>query len=444
MKRFLTLIVLGSLACASPVDAAARWTPEKAQAWQREAGWLVGANFAPSTAINQLEMWQEDTFDPETIDRELGWAESLGFNSIRVFLHDIPWKEDRRGYVRRIDRFLEIADRHRIGVMFVFFDSVWDPHPHGGPQQDPVPHLHNSGWAQSPGVDILRDPRRFEQLKGYVQGIIRRYGRDRRVQVWDLWNEPDNNNGNSYRAWEIADKGPVITLLLKKTFEWAQEVDPVQPLTSGVWINDWSDRSKLRAWERVQLDESDVITYHNYGGAADQEKRIAWLRPYRRPLLCTEYMARPMGSTFEVVLPLLKKEGIGAYNWGFVSGKSQTIYPWDSWNKRYTAEPPLWFHDIFRANGTPYLAAEVALIRRLTARPAARRLMLPSGVQAFGRSGVQAFGRSGIQAFGHSGVRAFRHSGVRAFRHSGARRPGDRLPVGARVANSGVSEPASR
>jgi hypothetical protein len=362
------LLLLALLFAGLPAQAAPRWSPEQAQAWYRRTGWLVGCNYAPRTAVNQLEMWQKETFDPATIDQELGWAESLGFNSVRVFLHDQLWSQDPKGFSQRIDQFLKIADRHKIGVMFVLFDSVWDPHPHLGPQRAPTPHLHNSGWMQSPGVEVLRDPEKFETLKGYVQGVLRRFGRDRRVHAWDLWNEPDNNNGNSYRPWEIANKGDVVVPLLEKVFAWAREANPDQPLTCGVWLGDWSAPEKLKPWERVMLGESEVVTYHDYGVLPNQQKRVDWLRRYGRPILCTEYMARPMGSTFEAILPYLKEQNVGAYNWGFVSGKSQTIYPWDSWNKRYTAEPPLWFHDIFRPDGTAYLEEEVRLIRRVTGR----------------------------------------------------------------------------
>lgn len=356
------------LALGRPVAAAPRWSPEKANDWYKKTGWLVGCNYAPRTAINQLEMWQADTFDPKTIDQELGWAESLGFNSVRVFLHDLAWKQDPKGCGDRMEEFLKIADRHHIGVMFVLFDSVWDPHPHIGKQRGPTPHLHNSGWVQSPGAEVLRDPSRHEELKGYVQGVLRRFGKDRRVQVWDLWNEPDNTNGNSYRAWEPNDKANLVLPLLKKVWAWAQEVNPDQPLTCGVWIGEWDTTERLKAWERFQLEESDVITYHNYGKVDEQQKRVEWLRRYNRPILCTEYMARPMGSTFQAILPYLKEQKVGAYNWGFVSGKSQTIYPWDSWNKRYTAEPLEWFHDIFRPDGTAYREEEVRFIRETTGK----------------------------------------------------------------------------
>jgi hypothetical protein len=372
-RSFLCLLLLGALLAGRPAAAAPRWTPEQANAWYQKTGWLVGCNYGPATAINQLEMWQAETFDLETIDRELALAESLGFNSIRVYLHDLLWKQDAEGFAGRIDRFLQAADRRKIGVMFVLFDSVWDPHPHLGRQRAATPHLHNSGWVQSPGAEVLRDPSRHEELKGYVQGLLRRFGKDRRVQVWDLWNEPDNNNGNSYRAWEPPDKGNLVLPLLKKVYAWAQEADPDQPITTAVWLGDWSAPEKLKPWERFQLDESDIITYHDYGNLESQQRRVAWLKRYGRPILCTEYMARPMGSTFESVLPFLKEQNVGAYNWGFVAGKTQTIYPWDSWNRQYTAEPPLWFHDIFRPDGTPYREEEVRLIRRLTGKERADR-----------------------------------------------------------------------
>jgi hypothetical protein len=369
-RYLLFSLVAASLALLAPRPAAAapRWTRDQANAWYRKTGWLVGSNFAPSTAINQLEMWQEDTFDPETIDRELGWAESLGFNSMRVFLHDIPWKQDSRGYMRRIDRFLAIADRHKIGVMFVFFDAVWDPHPHPGRQRSPTPHLHNSGWVQSPGREILENPSRHDELKPYVQGIMRRYARDRRVQVWDMFNEPDNINRPAYVAWEPPNKGDLALMLLKKSYEWAKEVNPDQPITSGVWLGDWVNPDTLKPWEKFQLEESDVISYHNYGPVADQAKRLDALKRYGRPILCTEYMARPFKSDFQTVLPYLKSQNVSAYNWGFVAGKSQTIYPWETWTKRYTAEPDLWFHDIFRKDGTPYIEAEVRAIREVTGK----------------------------------------------------------------------------
>lgn len=370
MKKIFTvlaLIVLQSNCVLRAADASLRWSEAKANAWYAKRQWLVGCNFSPSTAINQLEMWQAGSFDPKTIDRELGWAESLGFTSVRVFLHNLLWQQDARGFIQRMDDFLALAHKHHIGVMFVLFDSCWDPEPKLGTQRDPKPHLHNSGWVQSPGREYLQHPERFEELKAYVVGVIHHFRNDRRIDFWDLYNEPDNKSDQpEYSLLEPADKVESARLLLDKTFHWARDAKPSQPLSSGVWLGPWGDPAKLSAMEQLQLKESDIITFHSYGKPGAVQQCVENLRRYHRPIVCTEYMARPAGSTFNPILGYFRQEHVGAYNWGFVSGKTQTIYPWDSWRKTYTGEPPLWFHDIFRTDGTPYDAQEVAFIRGVT------------------------------------------------------------------------------
>lgn len=375
LAAVLVLLATSSLYIAQPtakggkaVEAESRWPADKAKQWLERQGWLVGCNYTPATAINQLEMWQADSFDPETIDRELGYAERLGLNSLRVFLHHLLWEQDAKGLVQRMDRFLEIAAKHKIGVMFVLFDSCWDPQPKLGKQRAPKPGLHNSGWVQSPGLDVLQDKDKFEALKAYVVGVVGRFRDDQRVQAWDVWNEPDNRNVGSYGKFEPKEKAELVRPLLTKVFAWARTARPSQPLTSGVWVGTWADADKLRPIERVQLDESDVISFHNYANLDQLKECVKNLRRYGRPLLCTEYMARPAGSRFDPHLGWMKEQRVAAYNWGFVDGKSQTIYPWDSWKKAYAAEPKEWFHDIFRKDGTPYRAAEVEYIRRVTGK----------------------------------------------------------------------------
>ena len=359
-RSFLSVAALAALATFA--NAGEQWSKEKAESWYKAQPWPVGSNYITSTAINQLEMWQADTFDPETIDRELGWAEGLGFNTMRVFLHDIPYRDDREGFLRRIDQFLKVADRHKIRPMLVLFDAVWDPNPKAGKQRDPRPHVHNSGWVQSPGRAILEDSTRHDELEGYVKGVIGKFKDDPRVLAWDIFNEPDNPNTSAYGKLEFAEKPRRALELLRKSYAWARSVDPIQPITSGVWVgDDWSDPENLTPVWRFQLDKSDIITYHDYNAWPKHKARIDALRRLGRPILCTEYMARPLGSTFDPILGNLKDEEVGAYNWGFVAGKSQTIYPWDTWTKDYTAEPETWFHDIFRADGTPFGAKEVCV-----------------------------------------------------------------------------------
>lgn len=293
---------------ASPSAAAERWSSQQAGEWHNAQPWLVGCNFIPSTAINQLEMWQADTFDAESIDRELKWANSLGLNTVRVFLHDLPWQEDREAFFERVDRFLDIAARHGIRPMVVFFDGVWDPDPQSGPQRRPRAGVHNSGWIQSPGRVVLADPAKQDALQPYVADVLTRYGRDQRILAWDLFNEPDNDNSNSYGPLELKNKDEVASRLVRLAFQWARAVGPIQPLTVGLWRGPaWNQPDRLNRVHQAALELSDVVSFHEYGPPESMKKRIHELRQYDRPLLCTEYLARGNGSTFQTILPIRRK-----------------------------------------------------------------------------------------------------------------------------------------
>jgi len=347
-----------------------RWTEERANEWYAQQPWLVGANFVPSDAVNELEMWQADSFDSKEIDRELGWAQGIGMNTMRVFLHNLVWEEDPDGFKRRIDQFLAISERHKIRPIFVLFDSCWDPYPKRGAQRPPIPGVHNSGWVQAPGRLMLADPQQYPRLKEYVQGIVGAFAKDDRVLAWDIWNEPDNDNGSSYGKIELPNKTEIVLRLLPQAFAWARDMHPIQPLTSGIWIGDWSSLETMSPMARLQIEQSDVISFHNYSWPEDFEKRVHELDQFHRPLLCTEYMARGAGSTFDTILPIAKRDRVAAINWGLVKGKSQTYLPWDSWQRPYVLqEPTLWFHDVFYEDGRPYREREVELIRNLTQRP---------------------------------------------------------------------------
>ena len=355
-----------------PIFGRQRWTEAQANAWYSHQQWPVGANFIPSTAINQLEMWQATTFDPKTIDRELGWAQGIGMNTMRVFLHNLLWQQDPAGFKQRINVFLSIAARHHIRIIFVLFDSCWDPDPRLGMQHPPIPGVHNSGWVQSPGRAMLENPADYPQLKAYVQGVIGAFANDSRILAWDLWNEPDNTNGSSYGKEEPKDKVQLVLALLPQVFSWARAENPSQPLTSGVWQGDWSSLDELDPMERVQIENSDIVTFHNYGWPEDFEQRVKNLQQFHRPIICTEYMARGVGSLIDTILPLAKKYKVGAINWGLVAGKTQTYLPWDSWQHPYVlSKPVVWFHDIFHSDGRPYRQREAEIIHDLTSgRPA--------------------------------------------------------------------------
>jgi len=324
-----------------------KWSKEKAKAWYAEHDWISGANFIPSTAINQLEMWQEATYDPETIDRELGYAAGIGFNTMRVYLHSLAYKADKASFKKRVKDYLSIADNHDIKTIFVIFDDVWDANPKIGTQRDPKTGTHNSGWMQDPGYPASNEMANSPELKAYVQDIIKTFKDDDRILFWDLYNEPGNNGKNT-------ESLPLLT----NVFKWAREINPSQPLSAGLWS--WG----YKELNTFQAQHSDIITYHDYENADMHRRVIELLKTHDRPMICTEYMARTNDSRFSTTLPMLAKNNIGAINWGLVNGKTNTIYAWDT-PIDSGEEPVEWFHDVFRKDGTPYRQDEVDLIKKL-------------------------------------------------------------------------------
>ncbi len=279
------------------------------------------------------------------IAQELDWAESLGFNILRIYLHNLAWQADSEGLKSRMDVFLNLAHRRSMRAMFVLFDDCWNDNPKIGPQPVPIPGVHNSGWMRSPGSAVALDPSKWNPLERYVEDIVKEFGRDERVAIWDLYNEPA--------------KDELSLPLLREVFGWARAAAPMQPLTSGVWCEN-------KTLNEYQIAASDIISFHNYGDAAHLERMIADLKRHGRPLLCSEYMARTQNSLFQTHLPIFKANHVGCINWGLVSGKTQTIYPWNS--PQGGPEPSLWFHDIFRADGTPFDPQETDCIRSMTGK----------------------------------------------------------------------------
>ncbi|GAB3694503.1 cellulase family glycosylhydrolase [Spirosoma flavus] len=380
MKRLsvFVLLFITTLSLAQQ-SAPGRWTAEKANAWYAKEPFLVGANYIPANAINELEMFQAESFDPATIDKELALAEGLGMNTMRVFLHDLLW-QDAAGFTKRLDQFLGLCAKHKIRPMLVLFDSCWDPHPKLGKQRDPQPGIHNSGWLQSPGADALGDPSQYPRLEAYVKGVVGAFKDDNRILAWDTWNEPDNGNDNSYGQNHLKTELPkdqkidIITRLLPQVFQWTRAAGATQPLTSAPWIfngtHDWSDPAKWTPMEKVQFENSDIISFHQYSTTDDLEKIIPILQKMGRPVICTEYMARGANSKFQTHLPIAKKAKVGMINWGFVAGKTQTFLPWDSWQKPYVngREPAIWFHEVFKTDGTPIDPTETAAIKQSTGK----------------------------------------------------------------------------
>jgi hypothetical protein len=332
-----------------------KWSVERAKKWYSEENWLVGCNYVPYYAGNQLEMWQVDTFDVEILNQELQFAEDIGFNILRVFLHYLLWLEDSIGFKQRIETFLDIADSHKIKIMFVFFDDCWNGYPKLGPQGEPKPGIHNSMWLQCPGQEEVSNRSIYPILKDYVQDIMMTYRDDSRVKIWDLYNEPGqvaNNHQN--------DSLP----LLKEVYKWAREINCIQPLTIGAY--GWGKKIIEENFDLFSFENSDIISFHSYHSIDSFVKTTEKIESIAngRPIICTEYMARTRDSTFKTHLPFMKSKKLGAINWGFVNGRSQTIYPWRS--PLNASKPKIWFHDILEKDGTPFDKEEIDLIKELS------------------------------------------------------------------------------
>ena len=328
-----------------------QWSVEKANRWYKNVGVLKGCNYLPRTATNTTEMWQKETFDPETIDQELGWAQNLRYNSLRVFIQYLVWEDDPDGFCDRLDKFLGVADKHGMTVIPVLFDdcAFGDKlDPYLGPQGNPKPGEYAPFWTPSPGVTRVRDKSKWPLLEKYVKNVMTRFKNDKRVLMWDLYNEAGNGGLGD-------DSFPLV----KAEFDWARQVNPSQPLTVGTaGAQVVPPGGKI---DKLRLELSDINTFHNYSDAESMRKEIAKLRENGRPIINTEWLLRRNGNTVEEILPVFAEMGVGWYNWGLVAGRTQTYMPWGS--KAGEPLPKIWQCDLFYSSGLPYNEQEIELIK---------------------------------------------------------------------------------
>lgn len=339
-----------------------RWSPEEANKWYRGRPWPCGFNYVPASAISYTEMFMDYNFDPALIDRELALSQDIGFNCLRVVLPFVVWEHDPAAFKKRLDAFLGICQRRGLAVMPALFDDcgfgpVSDPI--YGKQPEVVVGWYANGWTPSPGHSLARDVAQWSRLKPYVQDIVGSFHDDPRIFVWDLYNEPTNGGF-----------GDITLALVDRVFDWAREVQPAQPLTVGLYAGD----ARLN---KLCLLRSDIITFHNYGPPAGLEAEITRLQSFGRPVICTEWLNRPLDSTVAGCLPVFERTGAGCLHWGLVNGKTQTHLGW-GWRPG-RGEPEKWQHDLFHGDHRPYDAAELDLFRAAIGR-----------VREAGRPGGQA------------------------------------------------------
>lgn len=342
-----------------------RWSRERAGAWYDAQPWMLGFNYLPRTAVNWTELWQAETFDLATIEQELDWAQRIGFNALRTNLQYLVWQHDAAGMVARLDRFLGAAARRGLRTMLCLFDdcAFSGREPYLGPQDPPVPDLHNSGGAASPGRAVVRDRAAWPALERYVKNVVGSFREDARLVAFDLYNEPGNEMVFTRTPAPHPD-GPLAphsVELAEHAFRWAREAGATQPLTTGVW-----DRGMDAVLARRLLDASDFVSFHDYLPLANVTEQVAALRAEKRPIVCTEWLARGLGSLPATHLPFFATEHIGAFHWGLVNGRTQTHRPWPI-VERFLPDG-VWHHDLLYPDGAPYDAREIELFRSLAHR----------------------------------------------------------------------------
>lgn len=356
---------------STPLDSK-RWTRERIWNWYQNQAWPCGFNYVPAHSISYTEMWMPYNFDARKIDRELARAKTDGFNCARVVLSFVVWEHDPQAFKNRLAQFLEVCAKNGISVMPALFDDCVFGHtedPIYGQQPVVVPGWYANGWTPSPGHKIVRDNKQWPRLEKYVRDIIGTFKNDKRVWIWDLYNEPTNSG-----------MGDVTVPLVKNVFDWARDIDPVQPLTCDVF-----GTPKM---QRLALDRSDILTFHNYDAGPDLQANIDQLQLASRPIICTEWLNRPRQSTPAISLPIFARENVGAMHWGYINGRTQTNFPWGA--KPGIESPKLWQHDLYRSEFTvesipaggygfgteydpnatqirPYNAGEIALFRQTIA-----------------------------------------------------------------------------
>lgn len=355
-----------------------RWSIDKANRWWAETGWICGFNFLPSSAVNFLEMWHRDTFDRATIARELGWASDLGFTALRVNLHYLVWKHDPDGLIERLDWLMAMSDALGLRTVPCFFDDCGFGgfEASYGPQPDPVPGVHNSRAVASPGRAALLDGSDWDGYETYLRAVIRAFRTDRRVLFWDLYNEPGNRMIFGPEASEIyePDFSHRSLALMRDAFVWARDEAPIQPLTVAAWVTPAPGSAAdpyQTAIDQAALSLSDIVTFHAYWDSPKVQRFIAYLQRMDRPMLCTEWMARPVGSRIDDQLALFKSSNVGCFQWGLVKGRTQTNLPWPSdlvAQHGGVADRSVWFHDLFDEDGTAYDPGEIRVLRHAVGR----------------------------------------------------------------------------
>lgn len=353
-----------------------RWSKERVWKWYNERPWIRGCNYMSRDCANRIDQWQEHGFEErfETTCEELKLAAETGFNSIRIIPEFYVWLKEHDGFMQRLERYVAAADKFGISCMVVFGNDCCPP------KEEALNRLHlgeqhvdwgyhggrkisQHGRFEGAGYSVLDDPETAEKFYEFVREIVEKYKNDERIIIWDVFNEPGNS-----RRYSMSH------LHMKKFFEIIRKIDPIQPLTAGIFsVSGYFDYGKLPEIEKFGLENSDIISYHNYNSYINNVLELKRLKEFERPVINTEWLNRCAGNNVEEMFPLFFLEKVGCYNWGFVAGKYQTYEPWNTiWDdlksgaeyaKNYDFTK--WLHDLYRPSLNPYNPKEIEIIKTI-------------------------------------------------------------------------------
>jgi len=322
VSKFVVFVVFLGLFSDAVGDAAAAEGQKK----RKQTNWsqVRGANYIASYARNAAEVWSK--FDPEILDRELGYAQSLGLNSVRVWLDYWPYEADPTLMLSRLEHFLKLCDKHELQVMLVLFDSCATKTEEQLQKKEQTVDPHWKHWAANPGYRYL-DPEHWKPLEAYVKAIVGAHLNDPRVQAWDVMNEPWAG-----QLWSNPQRKPVVTRFVRHFCEVVNDLKPQAPITVGVTF--------LERAEMVE-DLVEVISFHRYLGPdpkkwkAHLEEANQYSKQKGKPILLTEWGYPTWGAQryakrimtggeqakfYREILPVMTHAQVGWYVFDLVMG----------------------------------------------------------------------------------------------------------------------------
>ena len=212
-----------------------KWSKERIWNWYNSRPWIRGCNYMSADCANRIDQWQEYGFEErfKTTEEEFKLLKETGFNSIRIIIEFLVWKEEHDSFLKRFDRYLDLCEKYGITCMVVLANDCMRPKGleintlgeqkydlgyHGGRK------LSQHGNLGGMGHHYLDEEENRPLYLKMIEEMVTRYKDDERIIIWNVYNEV----GNSKRT-------EVTLPNLKEIFEIIRKINPSQPLTAETW-----------------------------------------------------------------------------------------------------------------------------------------------------------------------------------------------------------------